>query len=200
MCRRRPAAEHRRRGQLARHALDQPRAHRRRQRGKTSAQLRPREPLEDVLLVRIAAEDAREVERQRNAEHGDARREQSLDVDRKLPAVRARGFEQRRRAACAHRLGRCAAQERRGPACDHRLGCGNRHDEIGLDQRARDAQRHVAGRSELDQVLGLGVVDDHLSAEAPPEVGAEEQADLARRQPLVEPGGDGDRHASRRVA
>ncbi len=36
-------------------------------------------------------------------------------------------------------------------------------------------------------------MDDHLSAEAPPEVGAEEEADLARRQPLMESRGDDDR-------
>ncbi len=58
-----------------------------------AAQLRPCEPLEDVLFVRIAAEDMWEVQRQRNAEDGHARCEQALDVDRQLPAVRARCLE-----------------------------------------------------------------------------------------------------------
>ena len=49
------------------------------------------------------------------------------------------------------------------------------------------------GLAELDEVLGLGVVDDDAAAEAPPELGRDEQADLARRRPPQQAAGDEDR-------
>src|SRR5436309_1854265 len=93
-------------------------AHRRRERREDAAQLRARKPFEDVLLVRIAAEDARQVERERDPEQRHARAELALELDRDLPAVRAGRLEQRRRAGGANRVARSAAQKRTRPAGD----------------------------------------------------------------------------------
>ena len=139
-----------------------------------------REALENVLFVGVAAEDARKVERERDAEQGNAPAEQPFELDRQLPAVRAGRLEQRGRPGRADRLARRAAQERAGPARDDGLGCRDGDHEIRLDERARDPERHVADRAELDQILTLRVVDDHAPAEASPELRPEEEADLAR--------------------
>src|SRR5581483_5011641 len=187
---RRGAAEDGGRGQLARDTVDQAPAGGRRERPERAPQPRSREPLEDVLLVRVPAEDAGEVERERDAEERDARRQLPLELDGELPAVRARRLEQRRRPGGPHRLGRGAAKEGGGASRHDRLGGGHRDHEVGLDQRRRDPQRDGAGGAEGDEVLRLRVVHDHPAAEAAAELGAEEQADLPRGEALLEAGRD----------
>ena len=193
--RRRRAAVHGRGRHLARHALDDAAAQPVRHEREPAAQARRREPLEDLLLVRVAAEDVRQVEHERHAERRRARGEQPLELRAPDPSpatCRARAATPR--PIAAQRLAAAGLEQRGRPAVQHGLRGGHGHDQVGLDERARDAQRHRPGRADLDEVLGLGVVDDHAPAEAPPELGRDEEPDLARRRPPQEPARDEDRH------
>ncbi len=192
---RRRAAEDGRDGELARHALDQPDAQPRRQEPEPEPKARPRDALERLLGVRVAAEHARQVERERDARHRQPRREQPLHLDREPPALRRARLEERHGARGPQRLAPARLQERRRPAVQHRLRRGHGDDEVGLDERAVDRDGGVPQLPELDEVVALGVVDDHAAAEAPPELGRDEQADLAWARPPVEAARDEDRHA-----
>ena len=154
MRRRRRAAEHRGRGQLARHTLDDAAAHRRRQQRRAPRRsLEPRDPLEDLLLVGVAAEDVREVEHERDAvDRHRARRaaararrasvqpcDEDVSSSDVAPDARSTSREQARTSAD-------------GPAVQDGLGRGHGDDEIGLDERGGDPERPARDRAELDEV------------------------------------------------
>ena len=120
--------------------------------------------------------------------------EQPLDLDGEPPALGRARLEQRERARGAQRLAAARREQRRRAAVQHRLRGGHRDDEIGLDERRVDAERTLPACAELDEVVGLGVVDDHAAPEAPAELGRHEQADLARRRPPQQAARDEDRH------
>ena len=99
------------------------------------------------------------------------------------------------RAPAARSESRPLAERRAaGPPFEHGLGRGRRDDEVGLDERPVDAERDVAGDAEVGHVLGLRVVHQHAALEAPPELGRDEQPDLARGRAPEEAAGDEDRH------
>ena len=106
-----------------------------------------REPLEDLLLVRVAAEHVRQVEHERHAER-------SACAPRAAARARARGPSPATcpsraatpRPIAAQRLAAAGLEQRGRPAVQHGLGGGHGHDQVGLDERARDAQRHRARR------------------------------------------------------
>ena len=68
------------------------------------------------------------------------------------------------------------------------------HDEVGLHQRPVDAKHDVAGNTDVDEILRLGVVHEHATLEPPTEVGWHEQPDLAWARAAEEPARDEDRH------
>ena len=161
------------------------------------AHARAEHALDRLLVVRVAGEragDPRRVERERDAGDRHALGEPPLDLDREPPALRRARLEQRQRARGAQRLAAARGEQRGRAAVQHGLGGGDGDDEIGLDERRVDAQRHVAGLAELDEVVGLGVVHDHAALEATAELGRDEQADLARRRAPQQAAGDEDRH------
>ena len=152
--------------------------------------------------MRVAAEprDLRQVQRERDAGDRARARRAAARARRRAasPATRSSRAARPRPPPAAPRA--AAREQRRRPAVQDGLGGGHRHDEVGLDERPVDRERDAARASELDEIVGLGVVDDHPAAEAPPELGRDEQADLARRRPPLQPAGDEDRHAARRRA
>ena len=108
--------------------------------------------------------------------------------------MRRTRLEQRERAAGSQRFTSTRGEQRGRTAVQDRLGGGHGDDEVGLDEGRVDAQLHVAGTSEIDEVLGFGVVDDHAAAEPPPELRRHEQADLARGRAAQQSARDEDRH------
>ena len=110
-------------------------------RARRSARSRP--------LVRVAAQRAgrqREVERERDADDGDARLQRPLELDGARPALRAARLEQRVRFPAARSASApAAASSTAGAAVEHRLGGRHDDDEVGLDERGADPQRR--GRS-----------------------------------------------------
>ncbi len=76
----------------------------------------------------------------------------------------------------------------------HRLRRRHRHDQVGLDQRRIDPERHGADPADVDEIVGLGVVHDHAAAETPPELGRNEEPDVARRGSPQQPARDENRH------
>ena len=107
------------------------------------------QPLDGLLVVRVPGErpgDARCVQRQRDAGDHRSLGEPSLDLDREPPALRRARLEQRQCPAGAERLAAARRQQCGGAAVQHRLGRRHRDDEVGLDERRIDAQRHVRRR------------------------------------------------------
>jgi hypothetical protein len=76
----------------------------------------------------------------------------------------------------------------------HGLGGGDGDDQISLGQRRVDTKGDSSDSADVDEILGLRVVDDHPSTETSPELGRHEEADLARRGSPQQSAGDQDRH------
>ena len=185
MRRRRRAAEHRRGRQLARHALDHARrAARPGSSPRPRRSLRARDPLEDLLLVRVAAEDVRQVEHERDAVDRHARREQPLELDARASSPASDAVSSSEAAPDGpQRLARARrAASADGPPCSTvsaAVTVTTRSVSTSAGETRSGSPRR---RAELDQVVGLGVVDDHAAAEAAAELGRDEQPDLARRR------------------
>src|SRR5581483_9443772 len=200
--RRRPAVRGRDRDlrpQRAEHVPPQ----RLRQRAVHEPERRPRDPLQRVRVVRVAAHRAAErrvVEDERHADQGNAPRECTLERDREMPALRRRGLEERVRACRAEGVCAGSAEERRGTAVHHRLRSADDDDEIGLDEGTVDTQRRPRAAVERDELLVLDVVHDDVAVEPAREVGRHERLELALRRPPCKPGSDEQRLVARRDA
>ena len=96
----------------------------------------------DLLRVRVAAEHARQVERERDAGHRHARREQPLELDARAASPATRSSRAATTAPAARSAWRPQAlRSADGPAVQHGLGRGHGDDEVGLDERAVDRER-----------------------------------------------------------
>ena len=120
--------------------------------------------------------------------------EPALDLDGEAPPLGGARLEQREGACGAQRVPAARREEGGRASVQHRLGRGRGHDEVGLDERLVDAERDVAGDAEVRHVLRLRVVHEHAALEPPPELGRDEQPDLARGRAPEEAAGDEDRH------
>ena len=132
-------------------------------------------------VVRVAVEraaQARVVERRATRRStGTRARQRPLERDRRSasPAIAAVSSSEYAPAArSASGPGR--AEQRGGPAVEHGLGRGHDDDDVGLDERRVDAQRHAARPPELDEVGVLDVVDLDPAVEAARELGRDERA------------------------
>ena len=154
----------------------------------------PGESLQRLGVVRVALQRAAEhrvVQGERDAQHRRTRRpaparaatpsRQPWDAP-----VSSREYAPPARSAAAS----AGREQHAGPAVADGLGRAHRHHEVGLDEAAVDAQGHVPGRPDLDEVVGLDVVHLHAAAEAPREIGRDEQLQPVAARSRREPGGD----------
>ena len=159
-------------------------------------QRRAHDALERLRLVRVAAErpaQTRMVEDERRADHRHPPQERALELEPEAPALRRRRLEQRVRARSAQHLWAGRADECRGTAVKHRLRRRDDDDEIGVDERRVDAQRHRTGGPELDEVVALDVVHLHVTMEAAGELRRDERLELLVSGPSREPARDEQR-------
>ena len=73
-----------------------------------------------------------------------------------------------------------------------RLGRGDGDDQVRLHQCRVDAQVDPARRPEVDEIVSLGVVDDHPPLEPSTKVRGHEETDLPRRRPARQASGNED--------
>ena len=160
-------------------------------------QTRPEQPVDRLLVVRIAGEwpgEPRRVEHERDAVETDALCEALLELACEPPARGRARLEQRACLGREQRLRTGRAEQCGGTAVQHRLRCGHRDDQIRLDEGAVHPQGDLAQLPEPDEIVGLHVVHDQPPAKPPPKLGGDERGDLARRRPPQEAAGDEDRH------
>ncbi len=81
---------------------------------------------------------------------------------------------------------------------EYGLGCADGDDKIGLEQRRVTAERHALSVADVDELLGLAIVDDDASAVVARPGGSQQLLEVTSRRPLLEPAGDEERVAIRR--
>ena len=116
-------------------------------------------------------------------------------AERRSPALRAAGLEQRRRGLAAFPLGLgiAAREQHAGPAVDDGLGRAHAHDDVCVDELACDPLLAAVLAGDLHEVRIFGVVHLHLAVERARERRREEPVELSAPRPPAEAGGDEDR-------
>ena len=159
-----------------------------------------RDAVDGLTVVRVAVEDASErgrVQRERDAEQGDAPGQSTFEPERETPAGRTRRLEQRVGVRRAQRLRVGRREQRSRSAVEHGLGRGHRDDDVCLRERGVDPERAI-GVGDLDEVLALGVVDLDPPVEAARELRRDEELELPVARAAAESAGDEQRLAVER--
>jgi hypothetical protein len=142
--------------------------------------------------VRVTLERAAQygmVESERDTQHRRARGQGPFERDAEPPALRISGLEQGVRAGRAEHRGVARREQETRAAVADGLGRADRQHEVGLDEAAVDAHRHVPGGADLDEVVALDVVHLDAAAETSCEVGRDELLEPLAVQARREPGG-----------